>query len=133
MMRNYAIEIGIKKRMHTHIWRSTGISLADSNNVSLGQIMHRSGHTNIQSVKPYLNPKDDEVNTNISNALSFDRPESKPDMQRPKPKQPEPQVSDLKEQLTQRFIKGEITESGYLTALKNLEKDESKGYKVGYQ
>jgi len=32
--------------------------------------MARSGHTNIQSVTPYLNAKKDETNTNINKALS---------------------------------------------------------------
>jgi len=71
MMKNYALESGVtKKKIHTHLWRSSGITIADSKNVSLGQIMARSGHTNIQSVTPYLNAKKDLTNRNISKALS---------------------------------------------------------------
>lgn len=73
MMKNYALKAGICKRIHSHLWRASGITIADSNNVPLGQIMARSGHSNIQSVTPYLNANKDETNRNITNALSFNK------------------------------------------------------------
>ena len=134
IMQKYAVDIGLKKRIYTHLWRSTGISIADSNNVSLGQIMQRSGHTNLQSVRPYLNPKKDETNMNISTALRFDNRTNNQQPQQPQHQQPQQKSQvDLKEQLTQKFIKGEITETAYLLALKNLEKTTIETYKVGYQ
>lgn len=72
-IKNYCIQCGIKKaRIHSHMFRRSGISIADSKNVPLSQIMARSGHTAIDSVNPYLNARTDETNNNISSALSLD-------------------------------------------------------------
>ncbi len=70
MMKQYAAEAGIEKRMFSHLWRATGITISENNGVPISQIMKRSGHTNIVSLKPYLNSKKDETNNRISNALS---------------------------------------------------------------
>ena len=56
--------------MFSHLWRATGITISENNGVPISQIMKRSGHANIVSLKPYLNSKKDETNNRISNALS---------------------------------------------------------------
>ena len=48
-MKNYSIQCGIKKKkIHSHMWRRSGISIADSKNVPLSQILARSGHASIK-------------------------------------------------------------------------------------
>ena len=131
MMKRYAIQCNIKKRMHSHIWRRSGISIADSANVPMSQIMGRSGHSNLQSVKPYLNPHDDDTNSNISNALKPSpkpEPQTKPELE-PQPVRPMNQQliqtnKSVIQRLTQQFSEGKISEEVYLTALENLQKND---------
>jgi integrase len=76
MMKKYAAKVGILKRIYPHLWRASGITISENNGVSISQIMKRSGHANIQSLKPYLNPNKDEINMKISNALSINNNKS---------------------------------------------------------
>ncbi len=93
MMKQYAAEAGIEKRMFSHLWRATGITISENNGVPISQIMKRSGHTNIVSLKPYLNPKKDETNNRISNALS-----QKKNVMEPKSEHPQNQFDNSKKQ-----------------------------------
>lgn len=69
MMKQYSVVAGVNKRIYPHLWRASGITIAESNGISISQIMKRSGHTNIESLKSYLHPTKDETNMKISNAL----------------------------------------------------------------
>lgn len=74
------IEAKIEKRMFSHIWRASGITISENNGVPISQIMKRSGHTDIISLKVYLNPKKNETNMRINNALKKDK-EVKPQIE----------------------------------------------------
>ena len=71
MLNKYATLSKIGRSIGTHIFRTTTISYCDQSGMSLGEIMQRSGHRNVQSVRPYLKPSADDVNFKSSIALKL--------------------------------------------------------------
>lgn len=128
MMKRYAVEVKLDKRLFTHLWRASGITIAESNNVSIGQIMSRSGHNNIQSLKPYINNKKDETTRKISEALNPEHKLTKIVVKKQEPMpQPEPpsiqdnSLRELELKLIQQLANGEISNKVYNDAIGRLE------------
>ena len=145
-------------KFHTHIWRITGITHFAMKEKDIKKLMAQTRHKDTGVLMGYINYTDKEITDAYMEA--FDNPTpKKPDITptpEPKPKakpkddevmiqkpsipEPTPQQDimiqtpnngNLKQQLTERFIKGEITESGYLVALKSL--DNKDNMPIGYQ
>lgn len=120
MMKKYAAQAGITKKIFCHLWRASGITIADSNGVSLNQIMKRSGHTNIQSVMPYMNPNKNETNMKISNALEIKKSLTKPTIEPPKQKINNSIHKDLELKLIKQLANVEISTKVYNDAMGRL-------------
>ena len=90
--------------------------------------MAQTRHKTSDVLLGYINYTDTEVTDSYMKA--FDKP-IQPQQPEPKPQIVQQPESNLKEQLTAIFIRGEITETGYLLVLKNIDnKDNSV---LGYQ
>jgi len=128
-------------KFHTHIWRITGITHFAMKEKDIKKLMAQTRHRDAGVLMGYINYTDKEITDAYMNA--FDKPEPKKPEITPEP-EPKPKVKpreevmiqepsnngNLKQQLTEKFIRGEITESGYIMALKNLENkdDTPTGY-----
>ena len=97
--------------------------------------MAQTRHKTSDVLLGYINYTDTEVTDSYMKA--FDKPTQpqQPEPMKPriptKPQTTEQPQNNLKQELTARFIKGEITEAGYLTALKNIENQDDTV--LGYQ
>ena len=130
-------------RVKPHKWRHTGITEYARVEKDVKLVQKQARHSNTDTTLRYINYATEEYEKSYNrfeNKLT-NKPEPKlqPPIQ-PNPIvepqiQPPPQVTqtiqegNLKEQLTQRFIRGEITETAYLTALKSLENTDTP---IGY-
>ena len=137
-----------------HGWRHTGIThivkkamkqTGQNIPLTLANVQRQTGHKDVNVLMNKYVHVNDEERKKLFDQIWDDEEKKKPD--EPEPEEPEPKKKPkpdpepmyqkpqtdhtLKEQLTQRFIRGEISESSYLVALKSL--DGTKNQSVGYQ
>jgi integrase len=128
MMKRYASKCGIKKDIYNHLWRATFVTLADSNGASVGQIMLRTGHTNPQSIEPYLNTKIKDSNRALRGI--FTKEVKKPEEDKPKPQPPKPrEIKSLPEPKT-KTLEEEISKAELLEMIKELKQENRELKKV---
>jgi integrase/recombinase XerD len=88
MMKRYAVELGIKKPIHPHLWRHTAITLMDKAGMTDAEIKKLSGHSKLSNaINTYKNPLDTDIISKSQSALNL----------QPKPKEvtnPEPEDKD---------------------------------------
>ena len=88
--------------------------------------MAQSRHKTPEVLMGYVQKTKEEIKTSYDGA--FSKPQPKPDnIPEPQPQVVQQPESNLKEQLTARFVRGEITEAGYLLALKNIDNNDNTG------
>jgi len=138
MMKRYAVEIGLKKNLYPHLWRSSAITLMDANGMTQAQIMAQSGHKEPKSLKTYIRPDRKLISTKVRQALSLDntsKPETelKPEPQKPKPEPKKPTdtyiakpSTDIEYNLTMQLANGTISEDTYKYAINNLKTKETQ-------
>jgi integrase len=78
MMKRYGAKIHLKKNIYNHLWRTSTVTIMDGEGMSLAEIMNRTGHTNVESLTPYLQPNVETSNKKSRNALSLDKPKPEP-------------------------------------------------------
>jgi len=121
-------------RVKPHKWRHTGITEYARVEKDVKIVQRQARHSITDTTLRYINYATEEYENSYAN---FERKITQRDKPQPKPK-PQPDIqppqqtqpSNLKEQLTQRFIRGEISETSYLIALKSIEGTDNP---VGYQ
>lgn len=72
MVKRYAVECGINKRIYCHLFRASAVSIMYSEGVKPAEIIKRTGHSSISSLEPYIDLEDDESNAKCSYGLSLD-------------------------------------------------------------
>jgi len=96
ILKKHVVNSGITKRVFPHLIRSTGVTIMDASGMTRDQIIKRTGHRDIDSLKTYIRPNPIECNKKADECLSLDTPMTttqKPNPQpRPEKKPEQPDV-----------------------------------------
>jgi site-specific recombinase XerD len=94
ILKRHVANSGITKRVYPHLLRATGVTIMDSSGMTRDQIIKRTGHKDIDSLKTYIRPNPTECNKKADECLSLDtttpqKPEPQPQPEK-KPETPKP-------------------------------------------
>ncbi len=83
MLKQYAIQLGIKKPVYPHLWRASACTIMDESGMSLSEIAEQSGHRNLASLQTYIRPDKTKTYNKKRRALSLDEPPHQPQPPQP--------------------------------------------------
>jgi len=94
ILKRHSVNAGITKRTYPHLVRTSCVTLMDASGMTRDQIIKRTGHKDIESLKTYIRPDPKECNKRADECLSLETPQKpEPEPLQPKPKPQQPQDS----------------------------------------
>ena len=141
LIKKYAAEVGIEKRVYPHLFRISSITHMAESGLNLEEIRQQSRHKRYETLQGYIQMSDQHVKDAYLKGLSFDRsqhPEPKPaipelitksEMQTTQQIQTNP---NLQQQLVLKLINGEITNEAFLQATSLLKMENKTQELTGY-
>lgn len=142
LIKKYAAQTGIEKRVYPHLFRISSITHMAERGLNFEEIIHQSRHRTYETLKSYVQMSDDHIKQAYLKGLSFDK-----DKNAGVSETVEHIVSDntnaninsnlkinYKQELVKRLASGDITNDAFMAAV-NLLKDEAKSLDniKGYQ